>query len=138
MMLPTRAIAPALAVWLSGVACLLACAAMCGRAAAAEHPAVERACCHRSAEIEAEESGCAALPSDELRGEPSLASCCFLRARASIPGPVPKSVAAPLAAPVACGVPTVENFAGAPIAAAASFPVLNRGDTHLRCCVFLI
>ena len=136
MMFPTRAIAPALAVWLSGIACLLACTSMCARAA--DHSAPARACCHRSAEIEAEESGAVTGAVAELRGEPSLDSCCFLRARASVPGPVPKSVDAPLAPPVARDVVASDAAARPQTAAVASFPPLNRGDTHLRCCVFLI
>jgi hypothetical protein len=132
-----RAIAPALAVWLSGVACLLACTSMCARAADAR-PGGEHPCCHRSAEIEAEESGCAAAPAAEVRGEPSFDSCCFLRSRASLPGPVPKSVGAPLAPAVDRGVAIAADPAPPAAAPAAAFPVLNRGSTYLRCCVFLI
>jgi hypothetical protein len=121
---------------LSGGLGLLACMSVCARAAA--HAAPERACCHRSAAIEAEESGCVAAPAFEMGTEPSVEGCCLLAARASVRAPVPKVFAAPDAPAVRRETPVVAP--AAPIEADASPPppALDRSDTRLRCCVFLI
>ncbi len=135
----TRAIAPVLVVWLSGVACLLVCASMCARTAEAAEHQQRHACCARSAEIEAEESCDAAPPGADMRAEASLTECCLLTARASTRAPLPQGFAIPLAPAVARVAPTVAIADGTVVPIpTASAPVLNRGDTHLRCCVFLI
>src|SRR5262249_38596789 len=131
------AIVPALAIWLSGLACLIVCASTCARAEAAPtaHP---RACCARSAQIEAEES-CGALVSlDEIRGEPSFDGCCFLTARSTTQAPVPKSFTVVPSSALARTDFWIECDASLPQPSPPATPVLDRGDTHLRCCVFLI
>ena len=128
-----RAIAPILALWLSGVCCLLLCVSVCAEPAStpAEHD-----CCARSAAIEAEESCEGAVIAVEGRG--SGGTCCFLASRHATNAPLPEGSSAPLAPPVAGAAPVA--VAAAPMARVpvAAAPVQNRGDTYLRCCVFLI
>lgn len=144
-----RLITPLLLVWLSGVGCLLHCAAICASGAPEAHDAAaarpaeasgEHACCHAPGELDAGDAAGEApggLPAARaLRGDGATDSCCMLAGRRSIRAPVPDGVDAPVvvarryAGPLAAAAP--------PVLPARSLPVLNRGDTHLRCCVFLI
>ena len=129
-----RAIAPVLALWLSGVCCLLLCVSVCGEPAAAS-PA-EHSCCARSAEIEAEES-CEG-PAIAVEGQGAGGTCCFLASRSTTNAPLPDGSYAPAAPPVTGVAPVAVAAAPAAPVQIASAPVQNRGDTYLRCCVFLI
>ena len=128
-----RAIAPVLALWLSGVCCLLLCASVCTDR---EPASAERGCCVRSAEIEAEEACEGAAMGVE--GSGAGGTCCFLSSRRATSAPLPDGFGTPAAPPVSGTVP--DAVAAAPDAriAVATLPVQNRGDTYLRCCVFLI
>ena len=130
-----RAIAPALAFWLSGACCLLLCAAVCGEARA--DASAERDCCTRNAEIEAEEAASCrtaiGTPTDKPHGE-----CCFLSTRAATNVPLPDGSGAP-AVPPAPRVSAIVLAAAAPAGPLPQpVPATSRGDTYLRCCVLLI
>jgi hypothetical protein len=129
-----RAIAPVLALWLSGICCLLLCVSVCAEPAAAS--SAEHGCCTRSAEIEAEAS-CDG-PAIAGEGQGAGSTCCFLTSRHATNAPLPDGSPAPVAACATSSAPVA--VATAPVAPAyvAAPLVQNRGDTYLRCCVFLI
>jgi hypothetical protein len=132
-----RAIAPVLAVLLSGIACLAVCAFGC-RAEASGPPAM-RACCSRSAAIDAEESCARGPASSHMEGVPSLETCCFFAGRADARLTPPRDDGAGGAvAPERARIVLVPAAAGVRIAFTSAGPPRDRGDTHLRCCVFLI
>ena len=128
-----RAIAPVLALWLSGVCCLLLCVSVCAEAAT---PSADHGCCARSAEIEAEAS-CEG-PAIAVEGRGGDGSCCFLGSRHATNAPLPDLSSSPLAPPATGTAPIVVAASVADRPAVAALPVQNRGDTYLRCCVFLI
>ena len=130
-----RAIAPALALWLSGVCCLLMCAAVCGEPGAGAASA--RDCCARSAEIEAEEAACSG-PAIGGPATHAAGTCCFLSTRAAAHVPRPDTSAAPLASPDARVSTVVPTPVEPPAPPRATVLATSRGDTPLRCCVFLI
>lgn len=129
-----RAIAPVLALWLSGVCCLLLCASVCADRAPAS---AEHGCCARSAEIEAEES-CGAGAAIGVEGSGAGGTCCFLSSRHATSAPLPDGFGTPAAPPVSSTVPAAVAAAPDARVAVVTLPVQNRGDTYLRCCVFLI
>lgn len=132
----TRTIAATVVFWLSGLACLVVCATGCAEAkGAASHVP---ACCARSAAIDAEASCEAGLPGDVLRGEPSFASCCFLAARPDGRAPAPGNAFPDAPAAEPAGVDLRLRSASAPVDPAPVEYLPDRGDTHVRCCVFLI
>jgi hypothetical protein len=114
----------------SGLACLLLCATVC-----AENAPKARACCHESAEERAASGGVDGVAIDRTR---DAAGCCMLRARNTLAAPVPSGFDAPASPPPSSATLVVAPAAPLPTAPVVSGPVHNRGDTHLRCCVFLI
>lgn len=129
-----RAIAPVLALWLSGVCCLLLCVSVCAESAAAS--SAKRGCCARGVEIDAEAS-CDG-PAIAGEGQGAGGACCFLSSRPMTNAPLPDGSQAPVAASATSSAPVA--VATAPVAPAfvAAPLARNRGDTYLRCCVFLI
>ena len=127
-----RAIAPVLAVWLSGLCCLLMCTAVCAE------PAVVRGdCCARNAAIAAEEEACSG-PAIAGEASPSESGCCFLTSRVATTATMPEAPAV-AAAPAAVSAATVVFAVVDPDSPPpAAVPATSRGDTYLRCCVFLI
>ena len=138
-----RTLVPLLLVWLSGVGCLLYCATLCQTSApesCAPAPAVaaEHACCTDSGET-AEAETPATLPNQRaLRAETHSTTCCMLARRGSVEAPVPDGVHSPAATGVRRHDLPVAAAASAPAIPVRHAPPRSRGDTHLRCCVFLI
>ena len=136
-----RVLASFLLVWMSGVACLLHCATVCAHAATEEarscsamaETASDSCCCEEEAAetIEVEPGR------DAARGVTEASSCCLLRAREAAPAPVPASVDAPA---IEAAAPAIQVLAAStPVYSGdRAQPIRNRGDTYLRCCVFLI
>ena len=139
---PGRVLASLLLVWVSGAACLLHCATICAAdvveeasghcATMAEEPAASCCCDEEPAEtVEVEEGH------DAVRGVSEASACCLLRAREAFPAPVPTSVDAPAVEPASVELPTLAAVEP-PCPTDSALPIRNRGDTYLRCCVFLI
>lgn len=150
-----RPVVAGLAMWLSGLVCLFCCAATC--AASTDHCAMDDSAMVGSVQSEAQENGEHACCAKQRRAEEAKTAakarispdgaitterdpevCCALKARltAAVPLPVPPQIPGVELVAVTLPVLIVEPT---PIAYPRdAIPPLNRGDTHLRCCVFLI
>ncbi len=131
-----RILAPAITVWLSGMLCLITCLAVCASSAAACEASSEHSCCERmrdTADDDAEPP--ASLSAESVAG---TSGCCLMFGnRPTVEGPQrhDTSIDADDAERFVASVRT----SGADVARFAStLPVRSRGDTYLRCCVFLI
>ncbi len=131
-----KLIAPAITVWLSGALCLITCLAVCAASATACEAATKSSCCERSCE----EADSDAEPPASISAESvdRASGCCLMfgnrptveqpqRHETSVDTDEPSKFIAYLRS----NRPDVERFASA-------LPVRSRGDTYLRCCVFLI
>lgn len=134
--LTARIVAPALAVWLSGVICLMCCSEICRAETDDCHGTTEPSCCAPKTEaLDADVEPPAAL-SVPLESAPAR-GCMLSTARPDIEAPLPDGSLTAPALPAMVDVPVASR--PEPIAGVAStYPVRSRGDTHLRCCVFLI
>jgi hypothetical protein len=140
-----RVVVPALVVWLSGLACLLTCAAVCygartpacGTGVEESHTTAKaHACCAvKGASHETAETTSDAMAVREDHSE--AGTCCFSTARPTMTAPLPLPVTVAAALPAIQFTPPVPDRDAAPRAVAA-VPPLSRGDTYLRCCVLLI
>lgn len=131
-----RMLAPAITVWLSGALCLLSCLAVCGASTMACEKPKESSCCAESCEIagsDAEQGPM--LAAGSISGVSHV--CSMFGRRPPVDGPqrhplpVDSDVQARFVATVAAPVPVDSRYS-------STLPVRSRGDTHLRCCVFLI
>lgn len=139
---PGRAIAVLLLVWTSGAACLLYCATACtavmveaSASCAVSEEMAASDCCRT--EEEATTAEVVVTDGPALRGEPAAMVCCLLSSRSLEPAPVPAGAETPVAVPAMRPAPVAESAAFATVAPVRAGPVLNRGDTYLRCCVLL-
>ena len=98
----------------------------------AEEPSGSCCCDEEAAETFEVEDG-----HDAVRGVAEASACCLLRAREAFPAPVPASVDAPAVMPAPVELPALASVDSA-CPADRTLPIRNRGDTYLRCCVFLI
>ncbi len=132
-----RFAAIALALWLSGLSCLLCC----GTLAPADFTTVAHDCSMDQAEScgpENGEDGCCSEPSGQSDKSPCQKECCILEAPLADLPPAPQLIQSPGALPVATWrfVPpdqiTKLPFNG------GQFRLPDQRETYLRCCVFLI
>ena len=127
-----------LTLWLSGILCLVACVR--DETGVAKYLELVRPCCVQSAQLDAEEA-CTTTPIGVPRMErtPSFETCCFLVAHGDTQAPVSSSRPMP-DSPAADGasMSSVVRDGSTVDAESSALHVQNRGDTHLRCCVFLI
>jgi hypothetical protein len=138
-----KLVAPALTVWLSGLACLLTCAAVCYGAEASgcktemegSHGEAHSCCTAREARHERSEADSAAM--DVREDESEADGCCFSTARPTMTAPLPVPIVVADALPASEFAPPVPDAVAAPRAVAV-VPAVSRGDTYLRCCVLLI
>lgn len=131
-----RLLAPAITVWLSGMLCLITCLAVCASSAAACGASSEHSCCERMRDTADDDAEPLASLSAESVARTS-GCCLMLGNRPTVEGPQrhDTSVDADYAERFVASVRT----SGADVARFAStLPVRSRGDTYLRCCVFLI
>ena len=131
-----KLIAPAITVWLSGALCLVTCLAVCAASATACEAATKSSCCEQTRE----EADRDAEPPASISAESvdRASGCCLMFGnRPTVEQPqrhessVDTDEPAKFIAYLRSNRPDVERFASA-------LPVRSRGDTYLRCCVFLI
>ena len=131
-----RLLAPAITVWLSGALCLVTCLAVCATSAAACEAPSEHSCCDRMRDVADEDAEPpASLSAESLAG---VSGCCLMFGNRP-------TVEQPQRHEMSVDAEETESFvafvqpAGSDFARFASaLPVRSRGDTYLRCCVFLI
>lgn len=131
-----RLLAPAITVWLSGALCLITCLAVCASSAAACEASSEHSCCERMREVADDDAEPpASLSAESVAG---VSGCCLMFGnRPTVEGPQRHETS--IDADVADGFVAAVRPAGLDVARFASaLPVRSRGDTYLRCCVFLI
>lgn len=131
-----RLLAPAITVWLSGALCLITCLAVCASSAAACEASSDHSCCERmSQSADADSEPPASISAESVTG---ASGCCLMfGSRPTVEGPQRHETS--------IHSESAERFiasvqpAGQDVARYAStLPVRSRGDTYLRCCVFLI
>lgn len=131
-----RLLAPAITVWLSGALCLITCLAVCASSAAACEASSEHSCCERMNQAsDADAEPTASISAESVTG---VSGCCLMLGnRPTVEGPqrhetsIDAESSERLIASVQPAGQDVARFA-------STLPVRSRGDTYLRCCVFLI
>ena len=131
-----RLIAPAITVWLSGALCLITCLAVCASSATACEASSEHSCCERMSEAaDADAEPPASISAESVTG---VSGCCLMFGnRPTVEGPQRVETSIDADAPerfIASVQPAGQDVARF----VSTLPVRSRGDTYLRCCVFLI
>ena len=131
-----RFLAPAITVWLSGALCLITCLAVCATSASACEATTKASCCAESCdERDSDVEPLASLSAVSVTG---TSGCCLMFGRRpTVEGPQRHESTIDADGPQRFFVSAVVAGPDAP-GRHSTLPVRSRGDTYLRCCVFLI
>jgi hypothetical protein len=132
-----RFAAIALALWLSGVSCLLCC----GTLATADVTTVTDDCSMIQAEscgMDGAGDGCCSEPSEQSDENPCQKECCILDAPLADLPLAPQLIQSPATLPVATWRFVLPDKLTELSFTTRRFHLPDQRETYLRCCVFLI